>query len=159
LNNYQLRIHSTMSKLFSMILLLSLQHYVSAQEPTIPYSSPSEFTIGGITISGTQFLDPDILISLSGLKTGDRIAIPGVQISNAIEILWNKGLFTNVEIRITRTIGSRVFLDIRLQERARLSKFAIKGVKKSEADDIREKLNRVKGRVVTDNVKNTATVV
>ncbi len=159
LNNYQLRIHSTMSKLFSIVLLLSMQHYVSAQEPTIPYSSPSEFTIGGITISGTQFLDPDILISLSGLKTGDRIAIPGDQISNAIRNLWNQGLFTNVEIRITRTIGSRVFLDIRLQERARLSKFAIKGVKKSEADDIREKLNLVKGRVVTDNVKNNATVV
>jgi outer membrane protein insertion porin family len=128
----------------------------SSPEKVINYSSPSEYVIGGITVSGVRFLDPDILVSLSGLKVGDRITIPGDQIANAIHNLWNQGLFTNVEIRITQTIGSRIFLDIALQERPRLSKFAIKGVKKSEADDIREKLQLVKGRVVTQNTKNIA---
>jgi outer membrane protein insertion porin family len=128
-----------------------------AGKKTVSYSSPSEYIIGGITISGTKFLDPDILISLSGLKVGDRVSIPGDQLPKAIRNLWDQGLFTNVEIRITNTIGSRIFLDIALQERPRLSKFAIKGVKKSEADDIREKINLVKGKVVTANTKNNVT--
>lgn len=123
---------------------------------TINYASPTEYTIGGITVSGIQFLDPDILISLSGLKVGDRITIPGDQIATAIRHLWDQGLFTHIEIRIVKIIGSRVFLDILLQERPRLSKFAIKGVKKSEADDLREKIKLVKGRVVTGNTKDMA---
>jgi len=142
--------------------LVTCSYYVVAQvgpkDKVISYSSPTEYIIGGITVSGVKFLDPDILITLAGLKIGDRITIPGDQMSKTIRNLWDQGLFTNVEIKITKTIGTRIFLDIALQERPRLSKFAIKGVKKSEADDIREKINLVKGKVVTENTKNNVTV-
>jgi outer membrane protein insertion porin family len=142
---------------YTVILLLTSAVSVSAQEKTISYSSPTEYVIGGITISGTKYLDPDVLISLSGLKVGDEISVPGDFVSKAVRNLWDQGLFTDVQIRITKTMGNRAFLDIYLQERPRLSKFSIKGVKKSEADDIREKISLVKGRVVTENTKNNAT--
>lgn len=131
---------------------------ICAQEKKLNYSSSNDYTIGGITISGTKYLDPDVLISVSGLKVGDEISMPGDQIAKAIRNLWDQGLFTDVQVRITKTIATRIFLDIQLQERPRLSKFAIKGIKKSEADDIREKLNLVKGRVVTDNTKNNTII-
>jgi outer membrane protein insertion porin family len=138
----------------TLLTFLFQVQVIVAQEKTISYSGPTEYTIGGITISGTKYLDPDVLISVSGLKIGDEINVPGDNISKAIRNLWDQGLFTDVQIRIVKTMGSRIFLDIYLQERPRLSKFAIKGIKKSEADDIREKLTLVKGRVVTDNTKN-----
>jgi outer membrane protein insertion porin family len=138
------------------LIIFNVFSQIGSKEKTISYIGPTEYTIGGITVSGIKFLDPDILISLSGLKVGDRINIPGDNIANAIHNLWDQGLFTNVEIRITKSIGTRIFLDINLQERPRLSKFAIKGIKKSEADDLREKIKLIKGRVVTENTKNTA---
>lgn len=127
----------------------------SAQEKLGSYASPGEFTIGGITTSGLKYLDADIIVSLSGLKTGDKISIPGDAISNAIRNLWDQGLFTDIQIYVTKTIGSNVFLEIALRERARLSRFMLKGIKKGEADDIREKIKLVKGRVVNENTKIT----
>lgn len=117
------------------------------------YASPGEYTIGGITTSGLQFLDQDIIISLSGLKVGDEISVPGDAISNAIRNLWDQNLFTDIKIYVTKKAGGSIFLEIALKERARLSRFMLKGVKKGEADDIREKIKLVKGRVVNENAK------
>lgn len=118
----------------------------------IDYSNPHEYIIGGVTVTGVQYLDHNVLIMLSGLQVADRIEIPGDKIRKAIEKLWAQGLFENVRISATRFSDDLVFLNIDLQERPRLSKFSFKGVKKSEADDLRDKIKLVKGDVVTDNV-------
>ncbi|MHC1776731.1 MAG: outer membrane protein assembly factor [Lentimicrobium sp.] len=118
----------------------------------IDYSSPREYTIGGVTISGVQFLDHNVLIMLSGLQVADRIEVPGDKIRKAIEKLWAQGLFEDVRISATSFTDDLIFLNIYLQERPRLSKFSFKGIRKSEADDLREKIKLVKGDVVTDNV-------
>ena len=39
----------------------------------VNYSSPKEFEIAGIEVAGVEFLDNNALISLSGLKVGDKI--------------------------------------------------------------------------------------
>jgi outer membrane protein insertion porin family len=118
----------------------------------IDYSSPKEYIIGGVTISGVQFLDHNVLIMLSGLQVADRIEVPGDKIRKAIEKLWNQGLFEDVRISATSFNDDIIYLDIYLQERPRLAKFSFKGIRKSEADDLREKIKLVKGDVVTDNV-------
>ncbi|HPG32914.1 MAG: BamA/TamA family outer membrane protein [Lentimicrobiaceae bacterium] len=118
----------------------------------IDYSSPKEYIIGGVTVSGVQYLDHNVLIMLSGLQVADRIEVPGDKIRKAIEKLWSQGLFEDVRISATSIKDDLIFLDIHLEERPRLSKFSFKGVRKSEADDLREKIKLVKGDVVTDNV-------
>ncbi len=118
----------------------------------IDYSTPKEYIIGGVTISGVQFLDPNVLIMLSGLQVADRIEVPGDKIRKAIEKLWAQGLFEDIRISATKITDDLIFLNIHLQERPRLSKFSFKGIRKSEADDLREKIKLVKGDVVTDNV-------
>lgn len=118
----------------------------------IDYSSPKEYIIGGVTVSGVQYLDHNVLIMLSGLQVADRIEIPGDKIRKAIEKLWDQGLFDNISISATKFTDDLVFLNIDLKERPRLSKFSFKGLKKSEADDMREKIKLMKGDVVTENV-------
>ncbi|MBW6489978.1 MAG: BamA/TamA family outer membrane protein [Lentimicrobium sp.] len=118
----------------------------------IDYSNPREYIIGGVTVSGVQYLDHNVLIMLSGLQVADKIEIPGDKIRKAIEKLWAQGLFDNVRISATKFTDELVFLNIELQERPRLSKFSFKGVKKSEADDLRDKIKLMKGDVVTENV-------
>jgi len=118
----------------------------------IDYSSPKEYIIGGVTVSGVQFLDHNVLIMLSGLQVADKIEVPGDKIRKAIEKLWSQGLFEDVRISATSISNDLIFLNIHLQERPRLSRFSFRGIRKSEADDLREKIKLVKGDVVTDNV-------
>ena len=99
--------------------------------------------------------DEAVLISISNLPVGDSIQVPGERISQAIQNLWKQGLFADIRVYVTRTQGSLIFLELRLQERPRLSKFSFKGVSKSEADKIREKINLERDRVITDNVLST----
>lgn len=121
----------------------------------IDYANPKEYEIGGITVSGVQYLDNNVLITLSGLTVGDKIKVPGEKITKAIESLWKQGLFEDIKISASKIQGSLIFLDIYLKERPRLSKFSFSGVKKSEADKLREELKLTRGDVVTDNVMIT----
>lgn len=116
------------------------------------YANPKTYIIGGITVSGVQYLDQNVIVMLSGLQVADKIEVPGDKIRKAIDKLWTQGLFEDISIAATSISGDQIFLNISLKERPRLSKFSFKGIKKSEADDIREKISIVANDVVTENV-------
>lgn len=149
---------SFLSALFITFLLL-LQHataqnlYPSYDSVIVDYSKPKTYTIAGITVSGTQFLDKDILIALAGIKIGDQIDIPGQEITKAIQNLWKQDLFANVRIYLDHTEGDRAYLAYVVDERPRLSGFTFKGTQKGEENDIREKIGLNRGKVLTDNIK------
>lgn len=140
------------------IALLLLSFTASAQIrlgddlSEIDYTNPKEYIIGGITVSGVQYLDHNVIIMLSGLQVADRVEIPGEGIRKAIDKLWKQGLFEDISISATKISDDLIFLNIDLKERPRLSKFTFKGVRKAEADDIREKIKLVSNDVVTENV-------
>ncbi len=118
----------------------------------IDYADPKKYEIGGITVTGVKYLDNNVLIMLSGLSVGDQINIPGEEISKAIHNLWDQGLFENVIISATKVQGNLIFLNIDLAERPRMSTFSFGGIKKSEADNIRDEIKLSSGEVVTDNL-------
>ena len=51
------------------------------------YANPREYEVASIDIRGLNILDKNALISLSGLRVGDKIKIPGDEISQAIRKL------------------------------------------------------------------------
>ncbi|RYG54254.1 MAG: outer membrane protein assembly factor BamA, partial [Chitinophagaceae bacterium] len=127
---------------------------------SMDYANPRKFEIGGITVSGAQYLDSEALISITGLKVGDQINIPGDQISKAIQKLWDQGILGDIEVSATKIEGSYIFLDFKLTERPRLSKFTFNGINKSNADDLREKIRLIRGKVVTESlINNTRSTV
>ncbi len=138
--------------ILSGILMHPLMAQVSFGDMNIDYSKIKEYEIGGITVSGVKFLDANVLIMLSGLTVGDHIKVPGDKITQAIKKLWSQGLFEDIRISVSNIIGNQIFLDIYLKERPRLSKFSFNGIKKSDADNIRDKIRLVKGDYVTDNL-------
>lgn len=118
-----------------------------------------EYTIGGITVSGTRFLDKDLMITVTGLSIGDKIRMPtDEKITKAIRNLWKQELFSDISISAEKIVGDKVFLNIDIEERPRLSKYNFKGIKKSEATELQEKIGLVKGRVVTDATKKESIV-
>ncbi|MEP7264640.1 MAG: POTRA domain-containing protein, partial [Bacteroidota bacterium] len=129
------------------------QVQITGTEELMDYSNPKEYEIGGLTVSGVQFLDESALITLTGLTIGEKIRIPGDDISDAINNLWKQGLLADIKVIVKKVEGKLIFLDFALQERPRLSKFSFEGVSKGEADKLREKLGLVTGKVITENLK------
>ncbi|MBS1772338.1 MAG: outer membrane protein assembly factor [Bacteroidetes bacterium] len=120
---------------------------------------PKQYEVGGVTVSGTKYLDEDLLIAVTGLTVGTKIKLPNDDnIARAIRNLWKQELFSDVNITITKTIGNKIFLNIKVEERPRLAKYNFKGIKKGEATELKEKTGLVKGRVVTEAVEKEATV-
>lgn len=138
--------------IFTSALETKSQVLIGSDLPEVNYTRPVSYIIGGITVSGIEYLDHGVIIVLSGLSVGDRIEIPGDRIHQAIEKLWQQGLFENIRITATRIEGEMIFLNLSMKERPRMSKFTFKGVRKSEADDLRDKINLVRNDVVTDHL-------
>lgn len=122
----------------------------------LDYLTPKTYEIGGITFEGAENFDTRVIQLVAGLQVGDRVKLPGDKISGAVENLWKQGMFEDVQIRLTRTQGNIAFLKIVLKERPRLDKFSFTGVKKGEADKLREQIKMTTGDVVTENLLRTS---
>ncbi|MCH1534223.1 MAG: outer membrane protein assembly factor BamA [Schleiferiaceae bacterium] len=111
-----------------------------------------DYEVAGITVSGAQDLDPNVVIMLTNIRVGDNIQFPDPKISDAIRTLWRQQLFENVSFSVVNKSGKKVYLDIQLLELPKMSKYFITGVKKSWKDDIREELDLRTGKVVNENL-------
>ena len=123
----------------------------------IDYARPQKYEIGGVVVEGAKYVDASMLSMIAGLRVGETISIPGDEISNGIRKIWEQGLFEDVAINATDIVGGKVFLQIVIKERPRVSKFSFKGIKKSEADDIRNKINLSRGDIATDHLLTKTT--
>lgn len=127
---------------------------------SINYSSPKEYVIADIEVRGVQFLDNNALISISGLRVGDKIKVPGDEITTAIKKLWNQGIIGNVSIYASKVEGDQIWLVIELTERPRLTKYIIEGVNKTKQGEIEDKIGVIRGKTLTDVLmKNTEIAV
>ena len=162
-----------MKRIYQLILLLlcgfpavaQITRPPAAQQATpslkvsgtdLDYFNPREYIIGGTTLSGTKYLDKDVIITLSKLIKGERVTLPGDATSNAIKTLWANGLFDDIEINITKIEDDSVFFDIQVVERPRLSSFELKGISKSQNTDILERLNAKSGKsIINENLYNS----
>ena len=118
----------------------------------INYMNPQEYEIGGIVVEGAKFVDGSMLSMIAGLRVGDKVKVPGDDFSTAVKKIWDQGMFEDVAINATDFVGNKVFLQIVIKERPRVSKFSFKGIKKSEADEIRNKINLSRGDIATDHL-------
>jgi len=150
-------------KFFSLILfLITLANIAVAQNDSaiinevesgiIDYSVKNTYEIAEIKVVGVKYLNPDILAQLSGLKVGQKISIPGDDIANVIKKFWKQGLFSDVKIYYTKIEDDKIYLEIFLKERPRLANIELKGIKKSDQDDLKEKIELKRGMQVTDNI-------
>ncbi len=119
---------------------------------------PKEYVVGSISISGNNFFDNNLLISIANLNVGDKIRLPGDDaFSKAIQNLWKQSYFSNVAVYITRLEQPNILhLEIEVQERPRLAKFTFKGIRKGEGEELQDKTGLVAGRIVTENSKMIA---
>jgi len=146
---------NTFKLLILLFFSIPLQAQISLDDKgNIDYATPKEYEIQKIAFSGVQYTDTNICKLLTGLYEGQKIMIPGEKTSTAITNLWNQGLFDKVRLYATRVEENKIWLEIELKEHPRLAAQPLfsSNVKKSEVDDLREKINLTKGDIITPNV-------
>lgn len=153
-----------LNKAILILALLAIGIESQAQEkilyPDITYAgNPRMVTIGGINVSGVDGYEDYALTGISGLSVGQQIELPGREITNAVKRYWKHGLFSDVTISADSIVGDKVWLHITLALRPRVSTINYIGVKKSERNDLENKIGLIKGGQVTPNIIARATTL
>ena len=90
---------------------------------------------------------------------GQRITVPGSDITDAVKRYWKHGLFSKVAIAADSIVGDKIYLHIYLAVRPRVSTINYIGLKKSEREDMDNKLGLLKGMQVTPNALDRAKIL
>ena len=146
--------------LFAAMACTQMQAQDKIVNPDISYAgNPRSLLIGGINVSGVEGYEDYVLTGISGLAVGDRIDVPGDEITDAVKRYWKHGLFSKVAIAADSIVGEKIYLHIYLAVRPRISNINYIGLKKSEREDMEQKLGMVKGTQVTPNMLDRAKIL
>ena len=148
--------------LVTLLLMLGIATGVQAQDkiinPDISYAGTErDVVVGGIAVSGVEGYEDYVLTGISGLAVGQRITVPGSDITDAVKRYWKHGLFSKVAIAADSIVGDKIYLHIYLAVRPRVSTINYIGLKKSERED--NKLGLLKGMQVTPNALDRAKIL
>ncbi|WP_048799592.1 BamA/OMP85 family outer membrane protein [Segatella buccae] len=128
--------------------------------PDISYAGTErDVVVGGIAVSGVEGYEDYVLTGISGLAVGQRITVPGSDITDAVKRYWKHGLFSKVAIAADSIVGDKIYLHIYLAVRPRVSTINYIGLKKSEREDMDNKLGLLKGMQVTPNALDRAKIL
>lgn len=138
------------------------QAQVKVQEkPEISYTANHpKYVLGGLTVDGPKNFDQDLLLNISGLTVGETYEVPGAEITEAIRRYWKQKLFSNVKIEADSIIGGKIYLHVILTAHPRISSINYSGVKKSEREDIEQRLGGFQaGNQITPDVVDRAKLI
>ena len=138
------------------------QAQVKVQEkPEISYTANHpKYVLGGLTVDGPKNFDQDLLLNISGLTVGETYEVPGAEITEAIRRYWKQKLFSNVKIEADSIVGGKIYLHVILTAHPRISSINYSGVKKSEREDIEQRLGGFQaGNQITPDVVDRAKLI
>ena len=151
-------------KVFPVVALCLCGLNASAQGkivyPDISYAgTPKTLVLGGINVSGIEGYEDYMPAGISGLSVGQEIMVPGNEITDAVKRYWRHGLFSDVKISADSIVGDKIYLHVSLAMRPRVSVINYVGLKKSEREDMENKLGLLKGAQITPNMIDRAKIL
>ena len=149
-----------MSAIIALACCIGAEAQDKIIHPDITYAgTPRDLVIGGFNVSGMDGYEDYMLTGISGLSVGQHITVPGNEITEAVKRYWNHGLFSDVQISADSLVGNKIYLHIALKPRPRVSQINYIGLKKSERDDMEQKLGILKGGQITPNMIDRAKIL
>jgi len=125
------------------------------ENPVILYSgTPKRYEVADITISGIEENNHKTLLKLSGLSVGQRIAVPGPDITEAMKRLWDTGLFANISIKALKISGDRIWLGMFIEQNPKIKEVVFHGVRKGESSELEDKIGMFPGSQISQNILN-----
>ncbi len=122
------------------------------ENPIILYSGTApRYEIADIAINGIDEGSQKTVQRLSGLSIGQRVAVPGPDITAAMKKLWATGLFANVSIKAARTQADKIWLEIDIEQNPKVKEVVFHGVKKGETTELSDKIGMFPGSQISQN--------
>ncbi|MAZ27417.1 MAG: outer membrane protein assembly factor BamA [Cytophagaceae bacterium] len=138
--------------LFIILICISPKLY---SQNDIPFAEGKQYTIGEITVTGNTQFNEQTVIAYTGLKSGDVLYLPGDKISQVIKKLWDIGLFSDINLYVTRIDGDVVDLQLEVQEVPSLNEVTVTGIKEKKGEELIKDNKLTKGTKVNENLIKT----
>ena len=124
----------------------------------IDYGRPQKYIIGGVGVEGNSHVNENQLISLTGIRPGIEMTIPGDEVTSIVKRLWAQRYFEDVAVVVDSLSSGRdsAWLKIVVKERPRVSRWTYSGVKSGEKKDLQERLNLRPGREFSEYIRTTS---
>jgi len=145
----------------SLLLALSCPSWAQQAGSSIEvdYNNPKKYIIGGVKVDGNQYLSPEQIKQVSGLREGMEVTVPSEDMSNVVSRLWAQRYFEDVSVSIDSLVPTRdtAYFKISIIERPRVSRWLFSGVKSGEQKELEERLNLRRGGEFSDYIAKTST--
>ncbi len=140
-------------KLLFAIFILGKSNALIAQE--LKLENGKEYILADVDVTGKFQYNKQTVVTFTGLEKGQKIIVPGSDISAAIKKLWKLGLFRDVNFYVNKVEGDSIYLELELYELPKLADAKIQGIKKGKAEDLLKETDLKKGKVVNENLITT----
>ena len=152
-NNSQIR---PFYSYFFLGLFLLLGYSNFAQ--TNGFVKGKSYIIDTIKVKGLKSFNAQTVISYSGLRKGQKISVPGEEVSEIINKLWGLELFSDINFYVTKVKGGAIDLEIEIEELPTLTEVKVKGLKKGKIESIINDTELTAGKKLSEsfltNTKN-----
>ncbi len=141
-------------KLFLTVIVLGSIFQANAQE-SLAFDKGEQYILANVEVTGKVSYNEQTIVTFAGLAKGQKITVPGEEISNAIKKLWKLGLFNDINFYINKVEGDSIYLELNINELPKLKEVKIQGVKKNKVEGLIKDNSLTKGKVVNDNLITT----
>ncbi|MEP7145831.1 MAG: outer membrane protein assembly factor BamA [bacterium] len=132
------------------VLTLLIFTFITGSNLFSQNEGATTYRIASINTKGNRNYESGTVVSYSGLSVGQEITIPSDESRDALNRLWNIGIFSDVKIYIDKKFGNDVYLIIQVEELPRVEKIEISGNDEYSDNDLKEKINLVSGEVISE---------
>ena len=154
-NWYRMSLIKKIGLLIVMMISVNLNaQVIDSTKIIVDFEKPVQYKIVQITVSGNTYTPKGLILVTSGLKVGQTITIPGDDTKQAISKLWERTLFSDIEIGLNKVKDGNISIHISVVERPALSKYSIKGLKKAETNNIRDEISLQTNQLITEDLIN-----
>ena len=151
----------------SRIVLASLLVFVTfgawgqqkGSDVVVDYNRPKKYIVGGVGVEGNNYLSPDQILQVTGLRKGMEVTVPSEEMTSIVNRLWLQRYFDDVAVVVDSIVPATdtAFFKIRIIERPRVSRWTFSGVRSGEEKELLERLNLKRGGEFSEYVAKTST--
>ncbi len=134
-------------------LFASIAVSVAQKDGYVSYDNNAEYILADISVrSNNANIDKGYIKLLSGLVIGDKINVPGKEVSKALKKLWDERIFSDIKISVLNADQGKVWLEIYVEERPRYLRSKFGGLSTSETNTLKDLVKIFNGEILTPNL-------
>ena len=136
------------------ILFLGTIFQAKAQE-RVPFDQGKPYFLANVKVTGRVSYNEQTIVTFAGLEKGQKVMVPGEEVSNAIKKLGKLGLFSDIDFYVNKIEGDSVYLELNIIELPKLNEVKFVGVKKGKIEGLIKDNGLNKGKIINENLITT----